>query len=148
MDSAANRRGVSVRDCAKNTCFVTATGVYGNLFQDQMAAMNIEEVLSAPGSPWQNAYAERLIGSIRRDCLDHMIVFDKRSLKRLLQSYFDYYHRSRTDLSLEKHFVLRFLLTQISRMLPDVRTFVMHPRWGRRPKAKPRRFSMVGMRTR
>src|SRR5262245_42912574 len=73
-----------------------------------VAAMNIEEVLSAPGSPWQNAYAERSIGSIRRDCLDHMIVFDTRSLKRLLQSYFDDYHRSRTDLSLEKHFVLRF----------------------------------------
>ena len=77
-------------------------GVYGNLFRDQIAVMNIEEVLSAPRSPWQNAYAERLIGSIRRDCLDHIIVFDEGSLKRLLRSYFDYYHQSRTHLSLEK----------------------------------------------
>jgi transposase InsO family protein len=77
-------------------------GVYGNCFREQMEAMNIEEVLSAPRSPWQNAYAEHLIGSIRRECLDHIIVFDEHSLKRLLQSYFDYYHRSRTHLSLEK----------------------------------------------
>ena len=77
-------------------------GVYGNVFRDQMTAMSIEEILSAPRSPWQNAYSERLIGSIRRECLDHIIVMNERSLKRLLTSYFDYYHRSRTHLSLEK----------------------------------------------
>jgi len=77
-------------------------GVYGNVFTNQMQVMNIEEILSAPQSPWQNAYAERLIGSIRRECLDHMIVIGERSLKRQLKSYFDYYHHSRTHLSLEK----------------------------------------------
>jgi len=67
-----------------------------------MTAMTIEEVLTAARSPWQNAYAERLIGSIRREYLDHVVVIDERSLKGILKSYFDYYHRSRTHLSLEK----------------------------------------------
>jgi putative transposase len=64
--------------------------------------MGIHEVLSAPGSPWQNPYVERLIGSIRRACLDHMIVFWEASLRQILKSYFQYYQRSRTHLALEK----------------------------------------------
>ncbi len=62
--------------------------------------MGIEEVRTAPRSPWQNAFVERLIGSIRRDCQDHVIVMNKRHLKRMLTRYFDYYHRWRTHLSL------------------------------------------------
>jgi integrase-like protein len=58
--------------------------------------------LSAPRSPWQRAYVERVIGSIRRECLDNVIAFDEGSLRRTLNSYFDYYHRSRTHLSLGK----------------------------------------------
>ncbi|HEY2121628.1 MAG TPA: integrase core domain-containing protein [Candidatus Acidoferrum sp.] len=64
--------------------------------------MGICEVLSAPRSPWQRAYVERVIGSIRRECLDQVIVFNENSLRRTLNSYFDYYHRSRTHLSLGK----------------------------------------------
>ncbi len=64
--------------------------------------MEICEVPTAPRSPWQNAYAERVIGSIRRECLDHVIVLNERHLLRILSSYLDYYHRSRTHLSLEK----------------------------------------------
>jgi putative transposase len=64
--------------------------------------MGIAEVLSAPRSPWQRAYVERVIASIWRECLDHVIVFDERSLRRILASYVDYYHRSRTHLSLGK----------------------------------------------
>src|SRR5258708_23311940 len=64
--------------------------------------MGIHEVLSTPRSPWQRAYVERVIGSIRRECLDHVIVFHESSLRRTLDSYFDYYHRSRTHLSLAK----------------------------------------------
>jgi putative transposase len=60
------------------------------------------EVLSAPRSPWQRAYVERVIGSIRRECLDHVIVLHESSLRRTLKSYFQYYHRSRTHLSLGK----------------------------------------------
>ena len=62
----------------------------------------VVEVTTAPRSPWQNAYAERLIGSIRRECLDHLIVLGERHLKRILSSYVDYYQSSRTHLSLEK----------------------------------------------
>jgi hypothetical protein len=53
--------------------------------------MNIREVLTAPHSPWQNGYAERLIGSIRRECLDHVIVFNDAGLRKVLRSYFQYY---------------------------------------------------------
>ena len=64
--------------------------------------MGIHEVPCAPRSPWQRAYIERVIGSIRRECLDHVLVFDESSLRRILRSYLDYYHRSRTHLSLGK----------------------------------------------
>ena len=64
--------------------------------------MGIEGVVTAPRSPWQNPFVERMIGSIRRECLDHLIVIDERHLRRILASCFDYYHRSRTHLSLGK----------------------------------------------
>jgi len=59
-------------------------------------------MVTAPRSPWQNAYVERVIGSIRRECLDHVVVLNERHLRRVLLSYRDYYHRSRTHLSLAK----------------------------------------------
>lgn len=77
-------------------------GIYGQEFRQQVTAMNIHEVLSAPRSPWQRAYVERVIGSIRRECLDHVIVFNEQSLRRILGSYFSYYHSSRLHLSLDK----------------------------------------------
>ena len=76
--------------------------IFGNEFRQQVADMEIHEVLSAPRSSWQRAYVERVIGSIRRECLDHVIVFNEASLRRTLRSYFDYYHKSRTHLSLGK----------------------------------------------
>jgi len=76
--------------------------IFGDDFREQVRDMGIREVLSAPRSPWQRAYVERVIGSIRRECLDHVIVFQESSLRRTLHSYFDYYHRSRTHLSLGK----------------------------------------------
>jgi transposase InsO family protein len=65
-------------------------------------AMGMEEVLTAPHSPWQNAYAERFIGSVRRECLDHVVVLTAAGLRRILKSYVTYYTTSRTHLSLEK----------------------------------------------
>jgi transposase InsO family protein len=62
--------------------------------------MGIEEVITAPRSHWQNAFVECVIGSIRRDCLDHVVVLNDRHLIRILTSYFNYYHRWRTHLSL------------------------------------------------
>ena len=75
---------------------------FGQDFVDQVKAMGIKQVLSARRSPWQRAYVERLIGSIRRECLDHIIVFGERSLRRALVSYVSYYHSWRTHLSLDK----------------------------------------------
>ena len=64
--------------------------------------MGINQVKSAPRSPWQNSYVERLIGSIRRDCLDYMIVLNEGHLKRILTEYLEYYHQDRTHLGLSK----------------------------------------------
>src|SRR5215510_2690495 len=76
--------------------------IFGWDFRERVRDMDIEEVLSTPRSPWQRAYVERVIGSIRRECLDHLIVFNEASLRRALRSYFGYYHKSRTHLSLDK----------------------------------------------
>jgi transposase InsO family protein len=75
---------------------------YGQDFRKQVDAMGIAEVVSAARSPWQNAYVERVIGSLRRECRDHIVIFNERHLRRILSSYADYYHRSRTHLSLDK----------------------------------------------
>ena len=76
--------------------------IYGDEFRKQVKLLGIKEVLSAPRSPWQRAYVERVIESIRRECLDHVIIFDEASLRRTLRSYLRYYHRSRLHLSLDK----------------------------------------------
>jgi transposase InsO family protein len=73
--------------------------LYGASFQRRVSGLGIEEVRTAPRSPWQNPFVERFIGSIRRDCLDPVIVLNERHLKRLLSRYFDYYHRWRTHRS-------------------------------------------------
>jgi putative transposase len=77
-------------------------GVYGEKFREAAVWLGIREVLTAPMSPWQNPYVERLIGSIRRECLDHVIVWNETGLRRVLKSYFEYYERTRTHLSLDK----------------------------------------------
>ena len=75
---------------------------YGQHFRRRVDAMGIREVITAPRSPWQNAYVERVIGSIRRECLDHFVIFNERHLRRVLSSYVDYYQSTRTHLSLDK----------------------------------------------
>ena len=78
-------------------------GIYGDYFTKRVESMGIEEVPIAPGSPWQNPYCERVIGSIRRDCLDQVIVLNEMHLRRILTEYFDYYHNSRPHLSLDRN---------------------------------------------
>jgi putative transposase len=90
---------------------------YGSEFRRWVDAMGITEVVTAPRSPWQNAYVERVIGSIRRECLDHIVICNERHLRHVLSSYANYYHHSRTHLSLDKD-------------CPDPRP-VMPPRSGR-----------------
>jgi len=73
--------------------------VYGHAFRQRVKGLGVGEVLTAPHSPWQNPFAERLIGSIRRECLNHVMVLGERHLRRTLARYFAYYHRARTHLS-------------------------------------------------
>jgi hypothetical protein len=76
--------------------------IYGYEFTSRIENMGIKEVKTAPQSPWQTPYVERAIGTLRRDCIDHVIVLSESHLRRLLRGYLDYYHGSRTHLSLEK----------------------------------------------
>jgi len=76
--------------------------IFGGEFVAVTKSMGIEEVVTAPRSPWQNPYVERLIGSIRRECLDHTVVSGEAHLRRILRSYADYYNRVRTHRSLNK----------------------------------------------
>jgi transposase InsO family protein len=77
-------------------------GAYGEIFIRRLRSMAIRDRPTSPRSPWQNAYAERLIGSIRRECLDHVVVFGERHLRHVLLSYMNYHNEVRTHLSLEK----------------------------------------------
>lgn len=70
--------------------------IYGQVFQQTINSMGIKEVVTAPKSPWQNPFAERLIGSIRRECLDHIIIFNQKHLYRILTLYREYYLNART----------------------------------------------------
>ena len=79
----------------------TRDRIYSALFRQRVRRMGIEEVITAPRSPWQNPYVERLIGSIRRECLDHVIVLHERHLRRLLTGYLQYYHHWRTHRALD-----------------------------------------------
>ena len=76
-------------------------GIYGKYFRRRVRNVGIKEVLTAARSPWQNPYVERLIGSLRRDCLDHVVILNEQHLRRVLQRYFDYYHGARCHLSLD-----------------------------------------------
>jgi transposase InsO family protein len=77
-------------------------GIYGQDFTRCVNALGIKQILLAPRSPWQNPYVERVIGSVRRECLDHVVVFNENHLRRVVKSYLRYYHVSRTYLALDK----------------------------------------------
>jgi len=76
---------------------------YNEFFRRRVEHMGIERVITAPRSPWQDRYVERLAGSIRRECPDHVIVLGETHLRRILASYFAYYHHARTHLSLDRN---------------------------------------------
>ena len=78
-------------------------GTYGDYFNERIKNMGVEEVPIAARSPWQNPYCQRVIGSIRRECLSHMIVLNEAHLRRILKYYFAYYHNSRPHLSLDRN---------------------------------------------
>jgi transposase InsO family protein len=89
-------------DSAPSYLLRDRAAVYGDAFRQRVKGMGIDEVLTAPHSPWQNPFAERLIGSIRRECLNHVLVLGERHLRRILTRYFTYYHQARTHLALDK----------------------------------------------
>ena len=106
--------------------------IYGFILRQQIEALGITEVLGAPRSPWQRAYVERIIGSIRRDCLDHVIVFNQSSLRRILRSYLDYYHESRTHLSLDKDAPVPRAVQSAGRIVAIPQLGGLHHRYDRR----------------
>jgi transposase InsO family protein len=77
-------------------------GKYGDAFRRTVRACGIRDRPITPGCPWQNGHVERVIGSIRRECLDHVVVWNEAHLRRLLAAYADYYNTSRTHLALAK----------------------------------------------
>ena len=99
--------------------------IYGKRFRTRVKSLGIEEVITAPRSPWQNPYVERIIGSIRRECLNHVIIFNERHLRQMLRSYARYYHEARTHLSLDKQSLVPRSIQQ-----PDQGTVVAFPHVG------------------
>jgi putative transposase len=76
--------------------------IYGREFRRRIERLGLEQVCTALRSPWQNGYAERWVGSLRRDCLDHVIAINERQLRRVIREYVDYYQADRTHLGLDK----------------------------------------------
>src|SRR5262249_18257637 len=103
IPSSFNRRPGSVLHRRQHSFLLRDRDAsYGSASSKRVAPMGVPEVVTAPRSPWQNGYVERVIGSIRRECLDQVVIFNERHLRHLLSSYVDYYHRARTHLSLDK----------------------------------------------
>jgi transposase InsO family protein len=101
-------------DCAPRYLIRDRDTSYGAVFLQRIRALGIRDHPIAPRSPWQNAYVERLIGSIRRECLDHMIVFGEAHLRRTLRGYAAYYNVSRTHQSLNKDAPLHRAIERLS----------------------------------
>ena len=106
-------------------------GAYGHDVGQRISSMGIEEVLTAPRSPWQNPYAERLIGSIRRECLNHFVILNARHLRRALALYFGYYHGSRTHLGLAKQCPLPRQVSSSGRIIAIPQLGGLHHRYER-----------------
>jgi transposase InsO family protein len=92
----------SPRTAPRATSLRDRDAVYGAVFSLRVHSLGIREVKTALGSPWQNPYVERLIGTRRRECLDRVVVLNATHLRRLLRDYVLYYHSARTHLSLDK----------------------------------------------
>jgi hypothetical protein len=104
---------------------------YGQAFQRRIRAMGIRDRPISPRSPWQNPYAERLIGTLRRECLDHVLIVGERHLRRMLASYSSYYNESRTHLALEKDAPLRRTIQRCGAIITTPILFGLHHRYVR-----------------
>jgi transposase InsO family protein len=101
MDKSATDPGVPF-DSAPRYLIRDRDSTYGPKVINALEILGIEQIVTAPRSPWQNGYCERVIGTIRRECLDHVIVLGEKHLRRVLKEYLAYYHESRTHLGLDK----------------------------------------------
>ena len=106
----------------RDTLSVTRDAVYGDIFLRRLQAMGIRDRPTAARSPWQNGYVERLIGSIRRDCLDNVVVLGERHLRHMLKSYQSYYNEARTHLSLSKMRRFRARSRPLAPIAPSIRS--------------------------
>jgi hypothetical protein len=108
-------------------------GIHGAYFRDRVKHTGIEQVVIAYRSPWQSPYVERLIGSIRRECLRHVIVLNERHVKRILTSYLEYYHEDRAQLSLDRNapFPREIELPERGRVISIARVGGLHHRYRR-----------------
>ena len=106
-------------------------GVYSRVVRRRRRALGIRDRPTAPRSPWQNAYAERLIGSIRRECLDHMIVFGESHLRRIVSLYASYYNEARTHLSLTKDAPISRPIERFGRLIAEPMVGGLHHRYTR-----------------
>jgi putative transposase len=106
-------------------------GIYGSDVRLRIASLGVQEVLTAPRSPWQNAHAERLIGSIRRECLNHFVILNAKHLKRTLARYFDYYHQSRPHLAIGKQCPFPRQVSSVGRIIEVPQLGGLHHRYER-----------------
>jgi transposase InsO family protein len=106
-------------------------GNYGSVVRRRLRAMGIRDKPISVGSPWQNCFAERLIGSIRRECVDHLVVFGEQHLRRVLRSYALYYNEARTHRSLNKDAPLSRPVQPIGRIVSHALVGGLHHRYVR-----------------
>ena len=118
MNCTSNNRGIPWND-APQYLIRDRDRIYGTVVTRRLRAMGIRDKPTAPASPWQNGFAERLIGSIRRECLDHFVVLGEAHLRRILRDYARYYIDVRTHRSLDKD-------TPVSRPVQRIGTINSH----------------------
>jgi transposase InsO family protein len=106
-------------------------GAYGLAFTNRVRTMGIRDRPIAPRSPWQNPYVERLIGTLRRDCLDHVLIFGERHLRRVLTLYSLYYNETRTHLGLDKDAPLRRVVQRSGTIITTPILSGLHHRYAR-----------------
>jgi transposase InsO family protein len=114
MDRTADHRGLHE---APRYLIRDRDEMYGNVVRRRLRAMGIRDKPISAGSPWQNCFAERLIGSIRRECVEHLIVFGEQHLRRVLRSYALYYNDIRTHRSLNKDAPLSRPVQRVGRIV-------------------------------
>jgi hypothetical protein len=116
---------------APSTTIRDRDGAYGEIFIRRVRSIGIRDRPTSPRSPWQNAYAERLIGSIRRECIDHIVIFGERHLRHVLLSYIDYYNGTRTHLSVNKDAPISRAAEAIGRIISRPILGGLHHQYGR-----------------